>query len=36
MRRAREEVTIREGRTYMFCRHCYFMNPKDPEAYALY
>jgi radical SAM protein with 4Fe4S-binding SPASM domain len=27
--------SIREGRTYKFCRHCYIVNPEDPEAYSL-
>ncbi|MFN0207618.1 MAG: SPASM domain-containing protein [Planctomycetota bacterium] len=27
--------SIREGRTYKFCRHCYVVNPEDPESYSL-
>jgi MoaA/NifB/PqqE/SkfB family radical SAM enzyme len=27
--------SIREGRTYKFCRHCCVVNPEDPEAYSL-
>lgn len=27
--------SIREGKTYKFCRHCYIVNPEDPESYSL-
>ena len=27
--------SLREGRTYKFCRHCYVVNPEDPESYSL-
>jgi MoaA/NifB/PqqE/SkfB family radical SAM enzyme len=27
--------SIRTGKTYKFCRHCYVVNPEDPAAYSL-
>lgn len=27
--------SIRTGRSYKFCRHCYVVNPEDPVAYSL-
>jgi MoaA/NifB/PqqE/SkfB family radical SAM enzyme len=27
--------SLREGRTYKFCRHCYVVNPEDPVGYCL-
>jgi MoaA/NifB/PqqE/SkfB family radical SAM enzyme len=27
--------SIRTGKTYKFCRHCYIVNPEDPESYNL-